>query len=332
MVVPRLRLGQLLVDARLIAQEALDQVLELQRSDGRRLGTLLVERGLIDETQLTQILSHQLSVPWVSLLHIEFSRQLLNLVPRDVAERYGVVPIYVRHVRGQGDTLYIAMDDPSNEEVLEACASYSGLSVRAMIAPPSDIRSAIRAYYGGGTPAQVVTKHEPTPVATGQEAAPTTRHVAPQASSSASTELDAGPTIETVELALPLSRPRSPRPAEEGPPASERQVAHIPSPKGRAPRMVSLTLLDGTTLTLPPREADASSTSATAHAERRTQELTARDLVAALRAASEGADASEILGQAPRWEPIVAALLSLLLKKHLVADWEFVEEYTRYKA
>jgi hypothetical protein len=129
MAVPRLRLGQLLVDARLIAQEALDQVLELQRDDGRRLGTLLVERGLIDETQLTQILSHQLSVPWVSLLHIEFSRQLLNLVPHDVAERYCVVPIYVRHVRGQGDTLYIAMDDPSNEEVLEACASYSGLSV-----------------------------------------------------------------------------------------------------------------------------------------------------------------------------------------------------------
>jgi hypothetical protein len=97
--------------------------------------------------------------------------------------------------------------------------------------------------------------------------------------------------------------------------------------------MVSLTLLDGTTLTLPPREAGAPSSSAAATPpERAAQELTARDLVAALRAASEGADASEILGEAPRWEPIVAALLSLLLKKHLVADWEFVEEYTRFKA
>src|SRR5215831_10187289 len=145
---PRLRLGQLLVDARLITAEALEEVLAVQKSDGRRLGTLLVERGLINETQLTQILSHQLSVPWVSLLHIEFSRQLLNLVPHDVAERFCLVPIYVRHVRHQGETLYVAMDDPTNEDGLRACREHSGLPVRAMIAPPTDIRSAIRVYYG----------------------------------------------------------------------------------------------------------------------------------------------------------------------------------------
>ena len=123
--------------AELISAAALDEVLAAQRPDGRRLGTLLVERGLINETQLTQILSHQLSVPWVSLLHIEFSRQLLNLVPHDVADRFCLVPIYVRHVRNQGDTLYVAMDDPSNEDGLEACREHSGLPVRAMIAPPS---------------------------------------------------------------------------------------------------------------------------------------------------------------------------------------------------
>src|SRR5215470_15344384 len=125
MATPRLRLGQLLVDARLITAAALDEVLVAQRTDGRRLGTLLVERGLINETQLTQILSHQLAVPWVSLLHIEFSRQLLNLVPRDVAERYCLVPIYVRHVRNQGETLYVAMEDPTNDEGLKACAEHS---------------------------------------------------------------------------------------------------------------------------------------------------------------------------------------------------------------
>src|SRR5580692_2795938 len=148
MPTPRLRLGQLLVDARLITAAALDEVLEAQRWDGRRRGTLLVERGLINETQLTQILSHHLSVRWVSLLHIEFSRQLLKLVPRDVADRFCLVPIYVRHVRNQGDTLYVAMDDPSNEDGLKACREHAGLPVRSMIAPPADIRSAIRVYYG----------------------------------------------------------------------------------------------------------------------------------------------------------------------------------------
>src|SRR5258705_2532225 len=57
--------------------------------------------------------------------------------------------------------------------------------------------------------------------------------------------------------------------------------------------------------------------------------LTARDLVAALRALSHGADASEILGENVRWEALFSALLSLMLKKHLIADWEFVEEYKK---
>jgi len=57
----RLRLGQLLVDASIISEEQLQDVLALQKEDGRKLGTLLVERGLINETQLTQILSQQLS-------------------------------------------------------------------------------------------------------------------------------------------------------------------------------------------------------------------------------------------------------------------------------
>lgn len=54
--------------------------------------------------------------------------------------------------------------------------------------------------------------------------------------------------------------------------------------------------------------------------------LTARDFVAALRAVSQGADASEVLGADVRWEEMFAALLSLMLKKHHIADWEFVDE------
>lgn len=80
--------------------------------------------------------------------------------------------------------------------------------------------------------------------------------------------------------------------------------------------MVSLTLLDGTTISLPARgKKDAA-----------TGDLTARDFVSALRATAHGADASEILGDQVRWEPVIAALLSILLRKGLIADWEFVEE------
>lgn len=452
----------------MITQEALERTLELQRTDGRRLGTLLVEQGLINETQLTQILSHQLAVPWVSLLHIEFSRQLLNLVPHDVAERYCLVPIYVRHVRNQGETLYVAMDDPTNEDGMKECMAYSGLPVRAMIAPPSDIRNAIRVYYGARA------RSAPPPAPARQqsaEQAPRTRQPEARASDAArapeaarasnaarapenaksSEEVsstpqpllltrpatrsgtrpadDGGPAIETTEVdatevsmvddedgwddsraasqpsAPPRSRPEErarpasrAAPSSESPaatpsdrrktlrpgtvpdvtatplpeslgadggaaqstpaaallgavlgrtaatprsapeygeePPSEREVRDIPAPQGRGRRrMVSLTLLDGTTITLPARNpksgrqgSRASSASEPAPAAAEDPGLTARDLVSALRAVSHGADASEILGNNVRWEAMFAALLSLLLKKHLIADWEFVDE------
>src|SRR5687767_332743 len=146
----RIRLGELLVEAQILTRAQLDEVLALQRKDGRRIGTLLVDAGLVSETQVTQILSQQLSVPWVSLYHIDFSRQLLNLVSEELAERYCLVPIFVRKVRGLGQTLYVAMDDPSDERAHAEVSQFAGLPVRAMIAPPSDIRAALRAYYGAG--------------------------------------------------------------------------------------------------------------------------------------------------------------------------------------
>jgi type IV pilus assembly protein PilB len=68
---PRVRLGELLVRAGLITGRQLDEALAEQGRVGKRLGSLLVEIGLVSETQVTQILSQQLSVPWVSLHHID---------------------------------------------------------------------------------------------------------------------------------------------------------------------------------------------------------------------------------------------------------------------
>jgi len=98
--------------------------------------------------------------------------------------------------------------------------------------------------------------------------------------------------------------------------------------------MVTLTLLDGTKVNLPAREPtpppmQAVKAPSSAPAAGQGNELTARDLVAALRAVAHGADATEILGDDVRWEALFSALLSLLLKKQLIADWEFVEEYKK---
>jgi type IV pilus assembly protein PilB len=354
----RIPIGELLLEANVISREELDRVLAMQKADNRRLGTLLVESGLVTETQVTQILSQQLSVPWVSLYHVDFSRQLLNFVPRELAEQYCLVPIFVRRVRGAGEVLYVAMDDPSNEHARNLVSQFSGLPVRAMIAPPSDIRSAIRVYYGAQSVAPRERSSAKLEVAEVLSPEPPQVEVSDtslddEVEALAAFEAEAPPTERVPstppEKAAPLETPQAPAaPPQDALPETPRypmippsdavpesapspdsgvpippREANMPKPrKGVRPRMITLTLLDGTQVTLPARQ-----TKKPADPPPAEQALTARDLVAALRAMAHGTDARAVLGDEPRWEAMFAALLSVLLKKHLIADWEFVEEY-----
>ena len=349
MVPVRVRLGDLLVEAQIVSRAQLEEILVAQKRDGRRIGTMLVEAGLVTETQVTQILSQQLSVPWVSLYHIDFSRQLLNLVSHELAERYCLVPIFVRRVRGLGETLYVAMDDPSDEAAQREVGQWAGLPVRAMIAPPTDIRSAIRVYYGVGkdtaslseavaevdaenaadersqrsapAAAEAPKAGVPTPI-------PGTLHVVKPEDAPpltvASMRPQPMPSTDEVARADPISEP-----PDSGPQIEAREIS-MPLPKKGGGRMVTLTLLDGTQVNLPAREPaippSAPEDPSTAPVAGEGSNLTARDLIAALRAVSHGADTTEILGNDVHWQALFSALLSLLLKKQLIADWEFVEE------
>jgi type IV pilus assembly protein PilB len=151
-------LGELLVRVGFVTQEQVDRVLkeqaELAKSGGPvlRFGELLLAEGLLKDAQLTQVLSQQLSVPWVSLKHIEFTRTLLELVSTEVAERYRLLPIHVRRIRGLGNVLYVAIADPLDREALSVVADTAGLPVRPMIACQRDIAIGLHTYYGVEVP------------------------------------------------------------------------------------------------------------------------------------------------------------------------------------
>jgi type IV pilus assembly protein PilB len=320
-----MRIGDMLVAAGIATDDQIQQALGRQKETGRRLGEELVDLGFVTEAQLTQALSNQLSIPWVSLYHVEFSRELLNLVPAELAEQYGLIPVYVRQVRRQGDTLFVAMDDPTNADVLAHLRQVTGMPVKPMVAAPSDIRNAIRVYYFGvqprppsAAPRRAIRSEGPPPEVL---AASPPEHVAEPSPTAAAPRASAA-----RESAPP---PAQPAQATEAPQPNEAPAAK-PSQPAKQPRMITLTLLDGTTVRLPAPnqkkralEADAPSAEPD-----ESGSLTAYDLVAALAGRAQGADVSDVLPD-DRWEPLFAALLSVLLRKGLVADWEFVEEWRK---
>lgn len=329
----RLRIGELLVTAKVISADQLERALGMERPAGQRLGDLLVQLGHVTEAQLTQTLSQQLSVPWVSLYHIDFSRQLLNLVPRSVAESSCLVPIYVRRVKGQGDTLYVAMDDPTNEAALVEVSQHAGLPVKPMIASPTDIRSAIRVYYGVGSdaPPTITTPNVPTaPAVPPPPPTPPTLRQKPPLPARAKSASKSDPEVATAEAAPPA--PATPSPTGDSPDAApeiEAREVTIPLPRRGGMPMVALTMLDGTTIQLPARRKKKVTQEEEEAPAGPEEPMTARDLVRALRAAAQGTDMRASLGEDVRWEPVIAAIIAVLLKKGLVADWELIEEFKR---
>lgn len=204
-------LGELLVRVGFVTQEQVDRVLAEQAAASRepgvpvpRFGELLVAQGLLKDAQLTQVLSQQLSVPWVSLKHIEFTRALLELVTLEIAERYRLLPIHMRRIRGLGNVLYVAIADPLDREALSAVADACGLPVRPMIACQRDIAIGLHTYYGLEVPG--LPSVEESPASDGVES------ISPEPLSEASPSLRSPPPLS--RRAGPRSQPSVERPSQ----------------------------------------------------------------------------------------------------------------------
>jgi type IV pilus assembly protein PilB len=141
------RIGELLKSAGLISEEQLQDALREQSKSGGRLGEMLLRRGLVSELQLTQILSNQLSVAWVSLRHVDLTEELLMLIPADVAEQHTLIPVHFRLGENKKKILYVAMDDPTDVAAMEHVSRITGMHVRPLIAPPTEIRQEIATRY-----------------------------------------------------------------------------------------------------------------------------------------------------------------------------------------
>jgi MSHA biogenesis protein MshE len=103
----KLRLGDVLVQQRLISQEQLQQTLDLQRTTGKKVGRLLIETGVITEELLANGLARQLRIPFVNLKTFPFRADVVKLLPEASARRFKALVL-----EDKGDTLLVALGDP----------------------------------------------------------------------------------------------------------------------------------------------------------------------------------------------------------------------------
>jgi general secretion pathway protein E len=138
-----MRLGEILIERKLISQEDLDRALELQKERGDKIGKTLVDMGFIAMRDVLATLSEQLNLPLVSI----------EGPPPVSPETESLSPRFLRQFRcmpvgRENHTLTLAMADPLDFETLSAVRGCTGLKISPVLAPEQEILDAIDRFYG----------------------------------------------------------------------------------------------------------------------------------------------------------------------------------------
>ena len=89
----KIRLGDLLVEHKLITEQQLMQALAEQKNSGHKLGHVLVNHGYVKEEQVLKLVSEQLQVPYIDLKLFQFEPETVLLIPEMLARRYRVIAL-----------------------------------------------------------------------------------------------------------------------------------------------------------------------------------------------------------------------------------------------
>ena len=138
-----MRLGEILIERKLISQEDLERALELQKERGDKLGKTLVDMGFVAMRDVLAALADQLNIPLVAI----------EGPPAVSTETEALSPRFLRQSRclpvGRDDhTVTLAMADPLDVETIAAVRNCTGLKVSTVLAAEQEILDAIDKYYG----------------------------------------------------------------------------------------------------------------------------------------------------------------------------------------
>ncbi|MCC2959198.1 GspE/PulE family protein [Massilia sp. IC2-278] len=105
----KIRLGEVLIQQKLLSEEQLNQALADQKRTGRKLGRVFVENGFVTEEQISGALARQLDIPYINLKFYNISDQLVRLLPETAARRFRALVLEDRP-----NTVLVGVSDPTD--------------------------------------------------------------------------------------------------------------------------------------------------------------------------------------------------------------------------
>ncbi|MFQ5659801.1 MAG: GspE/PulE family protein [Gammaproteobacteria bacterium] len=138
----KIRLGDLLVEQKIISQAQLKAALDDQKKSGRKLGRILIENGYVEENRILEVLSQQLNIPYVDLLHYKFDPDTVRLLPELQARRFRAIAL-----AKTGEGLLVGMADPTDIFAYDELSRTLQSPIRIAVVREADLLQTIDIVY-----------------------------------------------------------------------------------------------------------------------------------------------------------------------------------------
>lgn len=138
----KIRIGDLLVEHKVISEQQLMAALGDQKQSGRKLGQVLIENNYVEENKFLDFLSRQLQIPYIDLKHFRFDKEAVQILPETLARRYRALVL-----DNKGDDILIGMADPTDIFAYDDLAKRLKKPLRLAIVREVDLLQTIDSVY-----------------------------------------------------------------------------------------------------------------------------------------------------------------------------------------
>lgn len=135
------RLGKRLEQEQILTRAQVREVLERAKQDGRPLLEVLAEHATGSSDRWLDLVGSHFELPTVRLRSKVMTPYVLQLLPKDVAERHGIVVF-----KKTKKTIHVATVDPANDQTIEFVRRHTGFEPEVYLTTPDDLQFALSRY------------------------------------------------------------------------------------------------------------------------------------------------------------------------------------------
>jgi MSHA biogenesis protein MshE len=138
----KVRLGEILVQQKLLTEEQLLAALADQKRTGRKLGRVFVENGYVTEEQIGGALARQLDIPYINVKFYNINADVVRLLPETAARRFRALVLEDRR-----ETALVGVADPTDLFAYDEIARLLKRGVELAVVNETEVLQAIDRIY-----------------------------------------------------------------------------------------------------------------------------------------------------------------------------------------